>query len=44
MNIDTFLKIYQTMSQVIAQMEQKGIIKKTPPAIILKSRLFYYPI
>lgn len=37
MNIDTFLKMYQTMSQVIAQMEQKGIIKKTPPALKVKN-------
>ena len=28
MNVDTFLKMHQNMSQVIAQMEQKGIIKK----------------
>jgi hypothetical protein len=28
MNVDTFLKMHQSMSQVIAQMEQKGIIKK----------------
>ena len=28
MNVDTFLKMHQSMAQVIAQMEQKGIIKK----------------
>jgi len=28
MNVDTFLKMHQTMTQVIDQMEQKGIIKK----------------
>ncbi len=28
MNVDTFLKMHQSMTQVIAQMEQKGIIKK----------------
>lgn len=33
MNVDTFLKMHQTMTQVIAQMEQKGIIKKSTPAV-----------
>jgi hypothetical protein len=28
MNLDTFLKMHQTMAQVIGQMESKGIIKK----------------
>ena len=33
MNVDTFLKMHQTMTQVIAQMEQKGIIKKATPTV-----------
>jgi hypothetical protein len=31
MNVDTFLKMHQTMTQVIGQMETKGIVRKAIP-------------
>jgi len=33
MNVDTFLRMHQSMLQVIEQMEQKGIVKKATPEV-----------